>query len=161
MPAPATRRARSPQARETDDATRYLGALFARDDPGTWIEVRYRHRDSMRSAFFAPSAIHQAARAIVRQGISTDVYVGVAARRSRHGAKHAITTVATLWADLDTPDARRALGGLPVAPAIVIASGIIRSGLARARCASGDIRRRHVISGARAIRVVSGGDDAR
>lgn len=122
-PAHTRHRARPPQARETTDVTRYLHALFGREHPGAWIEVRYRYRASMRHAFFAPTAVHAAARTIVRLGISTDVYVGVAARRRRHGAKHAITTVATLWADLDTPDARRALQRLPVAPSIVVASG--------------------------------------
>jgi len=151
----------APQARETSDVQRYLHALHGRATAGALIEVRYRHRDGMRHAFFKHTDTTVAARTIVRLGISSDVYVGVAPRRTRHGGKHAINEVWALWADLDTLDAHQALEQLPVAPAILIASGIIRSGLARARCASGDIRRRHVISGARAIRVVSGGDDAR
>jgi hypothetical protein len=115
---------RAPQARETRDVQRYLHALFHRESPGACIEVRYRHRDSMRRHFFAHTDTYPAARAIARLGLQTDVYVGVAARRSRHaGGKDAIARVWTLWADLDDADAHHALEQLPVAPAIVIASG--------------------------------------
>ncbi len=150
----------APQARETQDVQRYLHALHGRARDGALIEVRYRHRGGMRNAFFAHTDTTLAARTIVRLGISSDVYVGVAPRRTRHGGKNAISEVWALWADLDTLDAHQALEQLSVKPAILISSGIIRSGLARARCASGDVRRRHVISGADAICVVSGGDDA-
>ena len=99
-------RPRAPQARATDDIERYLRALFARESPGAFIEVRYRHRDAMRRHFFAHTDTYTAARTIARLGLSTDVYVGVAARRSKHaGGKDAIRRVWTLWADLD--DARR------------------------------------------------------
>jgi hypothetical protein len=115
---------RAPQARETRDVQRYLHALFHRESPGAYIEVRYRHRDIMRRHFFAHTDTFPAARAIARLGLSTDVYVGVAARRSRDaGGKDAIQRVWTLWADLDDVDAHDALEQLPVAPAILIASG--------------------------------------
>ena len=115
-------RPRAPQARATDDIERYLRALFARESPGAFIEVRYRHRDAMRRHFFAHTDTYTAARTIARLGLSTDVYVGVAARRSKHaGGKDAIRRVWTLWADLDDADARERLEQLPVAPAIVIA----------------------------------------
>jgi len=117
--------------------------------------VRYRHRGGMRNAFFEHTDTTIAARTIVRLGISSDVYVGVAPRRTRRGAKHAITEIWALWADLDDVDAHQALEQLPVAPAILIASGIIRSGLAQARCASGGVRRRHVVS--EADRMARGG----
>jgi hypothetical protein len=119
-----TRVARPAQARATDDVERYLRALFARESPGAFIEVRYRHRDDMRRHFFAHTDTFPAARTIARLGLSSDVYVGVAARRSNHaGGKDAIRRVWTLWADLDDADAHARLDELPVAPAILIASG--------------------------------------
>lgn len=117
------RRSAPPQARETADVQAYLGALFDRYQPGALIEVRSRYRDGMRPAFFKATDTFTAARTIVRDGVRTDVYVGVAARRRRAGGKQAIEEIRTLWADLDTPDAHRALDALPVAPAIIIASG--------------------------------------
>ncbi len=111
------------QARETQDVQRYLHALHGRATAGALIEVRYRHRAVMRSAFFARDDTYAAARMIVRLGISTDVYVGVAARRSRYGGKTAISDVWTLWADLDDVDSFHELEQLPVRAAILIASG--------------------------------------
>ena len=138
---------RAPQARETRDIQRYLHALFHRESPGAFIEVRYRHRDSMRRHFFAHTDTFAAARAIARLGLNTDVYVGVAARRSRHaGGKDAIARVWTLWADLDDADAHHALEQLPVAPAILIASGIIRSDQLQRGCRRADPCWRHVAS---------------
>jgi sarcosine oxidase delta subunit len=119
-----TRVARPAQARATEDVERYLRALFARESPGAFIEVRYRHHDDMRRHFFAHTDTFAAARTIARLGLSSDVYVGVAARRSKHaGGKDAIRRVWTLWADLDDVDAHQRLDELPVAPAILIASG--------------------------------------
>jgi len=104
---------------------RYLHALHGRASAGALIEVRYRHRGGMRNAFFAHTDTTVAARTIVRLGISSDVYVGVAPRRIRHGGKNAISEVWALWADLDDVDAHHVLEQLPVAPAILIASGSI------------------------------------
>jgi hypothetical protein len=113
----------APQARETRDIERYLRALFGREPSGALIEVRYRHRDGMRRNFFACTNTHAAARRILRLGLRSDVYVGVAPRRRRAGGKDAIERIWTLWADLDNADAHQHLDRLPVAPAIVIASG--------------------------------------
>jgi CHC2 zinc finger/RepB DNA-primase from phage plasmid len=118
-----TTRPRARQARETRDAQRYLRALFARAQPGALIDVRYRYRTVMRQRFLPAADLFTAARTIVRLGINTDVYVAVAARHQPAGDKTSITSVWTLWADLDDPDAHSQLGRLPVAPAIVIASG--------------------------------------
>jgi hypothetical protein len=112
-----------PQARETRDAQRYLHALFGREPGTSLIEVRHRYRSGMRQAFLPASDTHAAAHAIVRLGLNSDVYVGVAPRRRRGGGKDAIAHTWTLWADLDTPAARDALTQLPVAPAILIATG--------------------------------------
>ena len=118
------RTARPPQARETADVQRYLRALFDRESAGALIELRSRHsRGGMRSAFLPAADTFTAARTIVREALRTDVYVGVAPRRRRAGGKDALQQLRTLWADLDTTDARTRLDTLPVAPAIVIASG--------------------------------------
>lgn len=117
------RRHATPKARDTNDVERYLRALFERDQPGALIEVRYRYRAGMRSTFFAHTDTTAAARTIVRLASGTDVYVGVAPRARRAGGRDAIERVWSLWADLDDADAAAALDDLPVAPAIVIASG--------------------------------------
>ena len=156
-PGPQRRHA-TRQTGDTNDIQRYLLALFERDEPGALIEMHH-YRDGMRSTFFAHTDTTAAARTILR--LATAMYVGAAPRMRRAGGRDAIERVWSLWADLDHANAAAALDDQPVAPAIVLAFGIIRSGLARARCASGDVRRRHVISRACAIGVVSGDDDAR
>ncbi|MCA1679696.1 MAG: RepB family DNA primase [Actinobacteria bacterium] len=118
-----THRPGARQARETRDVQRYLRALFEREQPGALIELRYRYRAGMRQRFLPAADLFTAARTIVRLGINTDVYVGVAPRQKAAGDKTSITRVWTLWADLDDPDTHPALKQLPVAPAIVIASG--------------------------------------
>jgi hypothetical protein len=125
MPTTSTpaRRTTPPQARETHDVQRYLHALFDREEPGALIELRSRYRGGMRAAFFPAADTFTAARTIAREGVRTDVYIGVAPRRRRAGGKDALQQLRTLWADLDTPDAHARLDELPVAPAIVIASG--------------------------------------
>jgi hypothetical protein len=122
-PAHTTHRPRARQARETRDVQRYLRALFEREQPDALIELRYRYRAGMRQRFLAAADLFTAARTIVRLGINTDVYVGVAPRQRARGDKTAIHSVWTLWADLDDPDAHSQLERLPVAPAIVITSG--------------------------------------
>jgi len=117
QPAPA------PHAAKTRDVERYLQTLFGREPSGALIEVRYRHRDGMLRDFFACTDTHAAARRILHLGLRSDVYVGVAPRRRRGGGKDAIDRLWTLWADLDDPTAHHQLQRLPVAPAIVIASG--------------------------------------
>ena len=113
----------APQAQETHEVQRYLEALFGRETRGALIDVRWRYRGGMRQRFLPHHATDAAARAILRRGLSCDVYVGVAPRRLRAGGKDAIDRVWALWADVDQVDAANRLARLPVAPAIVIASG--------------------------------------
>ena len=127
MPAATTRRhlppLSAPQAQETRDVQRYLTALFGRETPGALIDVRWRYRGGMSQRFLPHHDTYSAARAILRLGLRTDVYVGVAPRRARAGGKDAIDQLWALWVDLDDVDAAAALERLPVAPSIVIASG--------------------------------------
>jgi hypothetical protein len=120
---PQATRPAAPKAQETRDVQRYLEALFGRETTGALIDVRWRYRGGMSQSFLPHHATYPAARAILRRGLSSDVYVGVAPRRLRAGGKDAIEQVWALWADLDQVDAAKRLEQLPVAPAIVIASG--------------------------------------
>ena len=149
QPAPA------PHVGETRDVERYLQALFGREPSGALIEVRYRHRDGMLRDFFACTDTHAAARRILYLGLCSDVYVGVAPRRRRGGGKDAIDRLWTLWADLDDPTAHHQLQRLPVAPAIVIASAVIRSDRSRSGCGWAVRCWRHVVS--EADRIARGG----
>jgi len=150
-----THRPRARQARETRDVQRYLRALFEREQPGALIELRDRYRAGMRQRFLAAADLFTAARTIVRLGINTDVYVGVAPRQRARGDKTAITSVWTLWADLDDPDAHSQLQRLSVAPAILVTSGIIRSDRSRSGCGRAVGGWRHVVS--EADRMARGG----
>ena len=127
MPVATTRRQlpprSAPQAQETRDVQRYLTALFGRETPGALIDVRWRYRGGMSQRFLPHHDTYSAARAILRLGLRSDVYVGVAPRRARAGGKDAIERLWALWVDLDAVDAAAALERLPVAPSIVIASG--------------------------------------
>jgi hypothetical protein len=120
---PQTTRPAAPQAQETRDVQRYLEALFGRETTGALIDVRWRYRGGMSQRFLPHHATYAAARTILRRGLTTDVYVGVAPRRLRAGGKDAIEQVWALWADLDRVDAANRLERLPVPPSIVIASG--------------------------------------
>ena len=60
---------------------------------------------------------------VVGLGERTDVYIGCAPRRQRHGGKAAIENVWTLWVDIDGPGALAALQAFRPLPAIVIRSG--------------------------------------
>ena len=116
-------RAAAPGAGATRDVERYLQALVGREPGRALIEVRWRHDGGMRRAFLPHTDTQAAARRILRRARTTDVYVGATPRQRPGGGKDAIDRVWALWADLDNPQARAALEQLPVAPAILIASG--------------------------------------
>ncbi|MGI9097119.1 MAG: hypothetical protein ACR2H2_01260 [Solirubrobacteraceae bacterium] len=139
----------------------YLAALAERERSGL-LEVRWRHGDGMhRRLYRVRDELPMAAAAIVRLGARTDVYVGCAPRVGRAGGLDAIKHTWVLWVDCDTPAAVAALQRFAPAPAIVVRSGVIRSGRARLRCRWAVRCRRHVFGRADATRGVSGGVDAR
>ncbi len=118
----------------TRDLLRYLTALAGHEPRGGLFEVRYRafarggsdledQRARMRRSWHPASAPIGAARAILELAERTDVYIGLAPRRHRHGGKSAIKRIWTLWADLDTPESTGQVSTLPVAPGIVVQSG--------------------------------------
>jgi len=139
----------------------YLNALVGREPEGV-LEVRWRHEDGMRRRVYrAADELPTATTAILELGASTDVYVGCAPRAGRAGGLDAVARAWVLWADCDSPQAIAALQAFRPAPAIVVCSGIIRSGRARLRCRWAVRCRRHVFGRADATRGVSGGVDAR
>jgi hypothetical protein len=85
--------------------------------------MRWPLRDAMNERLIAHHDTYAAARTILRRGLTSDVYIGVAPRRRRAGGRCVIDRVWALWANLDNPAAAAGLDQLPVAPAIVIASG--------------------------------------
>jgi hypothetical protein len=104
----------------------YLLLLFGREPRGGLIEVRYRDPENpqgMRQRFHPAAQPARAARQLLALGQLTDVYLGVAPRRRRHGGRAAIERVWALWADVDQPENTRRLQGLPIGPGIAIASG--------------------------------------
>jgi hypothetical protein len=120
----------------TRDLLRYLTALTGREPRGGLFEVRYRSfaaaqhpspdlerpKAEMGRSWHPTSAPIGAVRAILELAEQTDVYVGIAPRRHRHGGKSAIARIWTLWADLDSPENAR-VSTLPVTPGIIVASG--------------------------------------
>jgi len=104
----------------------FLEVLGSREPPGGFIELRSRRTDDpsrLRQHWFHTTEIFAAAGTIRGLGDHTDVYVGVAPRRARHGGKAAIAHSWVLWADLDHPAGGDRLSVLPVAPGIIVASG--------------------------------------
>lgn len=125
---------------------RFLSALAGDARPGELLELRYRLDDGERMGqLFEPvGRLQGLATAAVALGRRTDVYVGCAPRSRRHGGRDSVQHAFVLWADCDGEDAVSALARFDPQPAIIIASGSIRSRLAWGRCASGVGRWRHV-----------------
>jgi hypothetical protein len=117
---------RTPRRQRVDrDLVRYLSLLAGREPAGALIEIRYRVATGprMRQHWCPATRPAAAAREIRELAEHTDVYVGVAPRRGRHGGKAAIRQVWLLWADVDDPAAQGLADDLATPPGIVIASG--------------------------------------
>ena len=113
----------------TDHATelaRYLAMLGASEPAGGLLELRYRNPSqpgTMRQRFHHVGNTTRMAREITLLAAHSDVYVGVAPRRTHSGGRHAVSRSWVLWADIDqAPDDSRT-AALPVDPGVVIASG--------------------------------------
>jgi hypothetical protein len=108
-----------------ETASRFLAALAGSTDPGGLLELRYRLEDGVRMGqlFEPPERLRGLATRALFLGRRTDVYVGCAPRRRRHGGRDAIAHAFVLWADCDGEDAVAALERFEPAPSIVIASG--------------------------------------
>jgi hypothetical protein len=112
---------------QTDTAlVAYLALLASREPAGGLLEIRYRQPDSpgrMRQHWHPAERPAGAAREILELAERTDVYVGVAPRRHRHGGRSAIERSWMLWADLDQTDTDAHMANLAVAPGVVVGSG--------------------------------------
>lgn len=102
----------------------YLGALFGAEPDSSLIELRYRlPGGGMGQSFHEVRDRDQVEAEIVERGRETDLYLGVAPRTRRAGARDAIERVHVLWADADSPEAIEALASFEPEPSIVIRSG--------------------------------------
>ena len=77
----------------------------------------------MGQVFERPSRLSGLATRAIALGRRTDVYVGCAPRRRRHGGRDAVEQASVLWADCDGEDAVAAVRDFDPAPPVLITSG--------------------------------------
>jgi hypothetical protein len=154
------RRLGSAVDREARVLTAFLALLVARERSGL-LEVRARRAEGgMVQRFHAAARLREAADELLELGARTDVYVGCAPRLRAAGDGSALGAVWTLWVDCDDLASVARLAAFVPAPAVVVGSGIIRSGRLQPGCGRALRRWRHVVSEAdRTPR--GGGRDAR
>ena len=88
------------------------------------LEVRFRRAaGGMGQCFFEGRRLRDAAQLIIELGESTDVYFGVAPRRTPTGGRAGILSASVVWADCDDGVATTALGKAELAPSIIVESG--------------------------------------
>jgi hypothetical protein len=103
---------------------RYLSALFARARPSTLIEIRWRVPDGMQQRFIPAAQAATAAQTVRELAEGTDVYVGALPRWRPSGARAAVVGDGrTVWVDLDSDVAARALEPVEPAPSLIVGSG--------------------------------------
>lgn len=107
------------------DALELQLAMIAGNEPaGGLLEVRYRRPEGGMGQLWHDCHRGKAiAERIEGLGQGTDVYVGCAPRRHRHGGTDAIERSWALWADLDTQEAIDACARFSPAPSLLIRSG--------------------------------------
>jgi CHC2 zinc finger len=105
----------------------YLDMLHGAEPAGGYTELRHKlPSGGMKQLFFDQSYLSTRERimAVIRTlGGETDVYVGVCARRARHGGRDAVAHAHVLWADCDTRAATAALRRFEPQPSFVVRSG--------------------------------------
>lgn len=103
---------------------RYLEALFDRARPTTLIELRWRVPGGMRQRFIPAGHRAVAAELITSLGWRTDVYVGVLLRWRPAGDRRGVVGDGrTVWVDLDSELAARALEPVQPSPSLCVSSG--------------------------------------
>jgi hypothetical protein len=102
----------------------YLDVLFGRARASTLIEVRWRTTRGMGRRFVSVGDRITIAQLALRVAAWTDVYVGVLPRWRPAGGRAAVVGDGrTVWVDLDSDVAARALEPVEPAPSLVVASG--------------------------------------
>jgi len=102
----------------------YLRLLFADAPPGSLVDLRSLHGETMRQTFLPTSDLDAVAVQLERLTRAVDVYVGVLPRRRLGGGRGDLVAAGRLaWVDLDRPDAGVRLAGFAPAPTLVVASG--------------------------------------
>lgn len=104
----------------------YMDLIAGAEPAGGFLEVRHRRTDrgGMGQSFFPwPEERAPVTELIRRLGRETDVYLGVAPRRRRHGGRDSVNQVHVVWVDADSKEAVEALGHFTPAPSLVISSG--------------------------------------
>lgn len=87
------------------------------------LEVRFRRvAGGMGQCFFDAGELHNAAEMIGKLGVRTDVFFGVAPRRTRSGGRAGIQSAHAVWADCDDRESADALEH-GARPSIVVESG--------------------------------------
>lgn len=108
----------------TAQCNQYLAALFGDAGPGTFVEIRFRTDSGMGRAFYATDRLTDAASLITELAQTTDVYVGILARRRQASRRQDVVgTARVLWADCDSQPSVDALRDVSPAASLVIASG--------------------------------------
>lgn len=101
----------------------FLSALFDGVAAGALVELRFRNGSGMGQFFCPVEQLLRAEGRIAELARTTDVFVGVIARRRRSGGRGDLVEEASvLWADCDDATAVEALGRVPT-PSMVVASG--------------------------------------
>ena len=109
---------------QTDPLVVYLAVLFARARPSTLVEVRWRAGSGMHRRFLPAGELDEIARVVLERGALTDTYVGVLPRWRLAGDRRSVVGDGrTVWVDLDTETAARALEPVDPVPALTVASG--------------------------------------
>jgi hypothetical protein len=107
-----------------DRLERYLDVLFGRARLSTLIELRWRVPGGMGQRFVAVRDHGSLTPLIARLAPRCDVYVGVLPRWRPAGGRGAVVgDCRTVWVDLDSDSAARALQPVEPSPTVVVASG--------------------------------------
>jgi len=135
-------------AQDRQQLERYLTVLAGREPTGGLLELRFRRGPGrpMRQRFYPAERLRRAAETALWLSQTSDVYVGVLPRRRRAGGKAALERAWVLWADCDTSAAAAELERFEPAPAVVVASGVIRSARVQRGCGRAVRCWRHVVS---------------
>ncbi len=115
---------RSPEIPQSDALWLQLVAIAGGEPAGGLLEVRYRRPGGrMGQVFHEASRPRALVEPIEWMSARSDVYVGCAPRRNRHGGERAIERAWVLWVDLDGDGAPDGLGAFTPAPTIIVRSG--------------------------------------